>query len=557
MTRKSFLRESVMEIELRNYQTECIRRVLASYEQTPKGGSELLVLPTGAGKTIVFCQVIGELNKQYGLNSLIIAHRDELLDQAADKYRMVKPDAIIGKVGSGLHEYGGEVTVASIATISRPEHIKRLKQIGYGLIIVDEAHHSEADSYQKVLEALPEAFVLGVTATPDRLDKKTLFNGKPALYSASIIDMVRDGYLCDVKAVAIRTETNLDDLHTEMGDYKIGELEAAVDTPERNKRVVDAYLEKADERRALCFGVTVQHAENLTRAFSLQGVPVGMVEGNTPLDERKRLYRALRSGEIKVLCNVLVLTEGFDEPKVDCIIMARPTQSRALYVQCIGRGLRLAPAKENCLILDLTDNCLKHRLEPQNLKKALGKEVKDDETIIEALAREEEEEKERAHRTVVRKLPETRKQDMQIDLLEKLLWQERMDGMFVLEVGPLKHRIALVPCKNEWDTAYYDVWARLYPGFEGQKWLASMPLDWAQQYAEKRARMLLADEKNIKLLDRNAAWRGAPASEKQLELLAKFRVVHQLGITKGEAADLLDPIFERLERRKQKKAMER
>src|SRR6266702_6350662 len=117
-----------MEFELRNYQTECINRVLASYEQD-RHGQELLVLPTGAGKTICFVEVINRLNKQYGLNALIIAHRDELLDQAADKYRMVKPDAIIGKVGSGLPEYGGEVTIASIQTIYRPEHIKRLRAL--------------------------------------------------------------------------------------------------------------------------------------------------------------------------------------------------------------------------------------------------------------------------------------------------------------------------------------------------------------------------------------------------------------------------------------------
>src|SRR6266571_2919411 len=197
------------------------------------------------------CQGVEPWSRPFRLISMltsIVLH--EVLDQAADKYRMVKPEAIIGKVGSGLHEYGGEVTVASIATISRPEHIKRLKAIGYGLIIVDEAHHIAAESYQKVLEALPDAFVLMVTATDDRLDGKKIIE-KPALYRASIIDMVRDGYLCDVKAIAIRTETNLDDLHTEMGDYKVGELEAAVDTPERNKRVVDAYVEKADGRRAL------------------------------------------------------------------------------------------------------------------------------------------------------------------------------------------------------------------------------------------------------------------------------------------------------------------
>src|SRR6266704_3269959 len=159
----------VMEIVLRDYQQTCIEKVIQAYQENKQGRS-LLVLPTGSGKTIVFSQIIHKLN----VNTIILAHRDELLNQAADKYRMVKPDAIIGKVGSGFHEYGGELTVASVATVSRPEHLKRLKAIGYGLIVVDETHHLMADGYQKVLEALPDAFVLGVTATPDRLDKKSI-----------------------------------------------------------------------------------------------------------------------------------------------------------------------------------------------------------------------------------------------------------------------------------------------------------------------------------------------------------------------------------------------
>ena len=197
---------------LRPYQQECVRRVLEAYELDTHGEATL-VLPTGSGKTLIFCQVIHRLH----LNTLIIAHRDELLDQAAEKYRLVQPDALIGKVGSGRHEYGGEVTVASIATISRPEHLRQLRAIGYGLVIVDESHHSAAAGYQAVLTALPEAFVLKVTATPDRLDGKDITNGKPPLYSASIIDMIAQGYLCDAKAIAIRTETSLDSLHTETG----------------------------------------------------------------------------------------------------------------------------------------------------------------------------------------------------------------------------------------------------------------------------------------------------------------------------------------------------
>lgn len=536
--------------ELRPYQEECVRLVLAAYEQN-KSSSELLCLPTGTGKTVVFAEVIHRLNTQYGLNSLIIAHRDELLTQAAEKYRLVKPDAIIGKVGSGVHEYGAEVTVASIATICRPEHLRRLKHIGYGLVITDEGHHSQADSYQRVYEALSDSFHLLVTATPDRLDKKELLDGKKPLYSASILDMIRDKYLCDLKAVAIRTETDLSDLHTEMGDYKVGELERAVDTPSRNKRVVEAYQEHASGRRALCFGVTVAHATHLCEAFQEAGVPAGMVEGNTPLEERARLYRALREGTIRVLCNVQVLTEGFDMPAVSCVIMARPTQSRGLYTQMAGRGTRLAPGKQDCIILDLTDNCLKHRLEPQNLKKAIEQPgMKDGESLLEALAREEQEKEDALHiaKKQIRRLSDSRKEDMTVDLLEKLLWIENFQtGIFTLEVGQEKHRIALVPEKD--GSGWYTVWARLAPSFEAQRWMGAQPLDWAQQAAEKKARVLLSDSKAVKLIDRNAPWRQMPASEKQLEALAKwqrrFRLVYDPAtVTKGQAADLLDPIYE-------------
>src|SRR5712692_566311 len=356
---------------LRPYQQECIRRVIAAYEQNPHG-QELLVLPTAAGKTVIFSQVIHQLTERYGINALIVTHTDELLNQAAEKYRQVKPTAIIGKVGSGLHEYGGEVTVAGVDTISRPNHLVTLKRIGYGLVVVDEAHRSAAPKYQQVLHALGGAFVLKVTATPDRLDGKPI-SEKPPLYSTDILAMIEQGYLCDVKAIAIRTETTLDSLHTEGGDYRERELEAAIDTPDRNRRVVEAYREHALGRRAICFAVTVEHACHLADAFTSAGIAAATVSGATPLPERRRLYQALRTGEIKVLTNVQVLCEGFDEPLIECVIMARPTQSRALYVQAIGRGLRLAPVKRDCLILDLTDNCFKHRLEPQNLSKVLGK----------------------------------------------------------------------------------------------------------------------------------------------------------------------------------------
>ncbi len=550
-----------MEFILRAYQQDCVQRVLAAYQAyraspCKETRDALLVLPVAAGKTVIFSRIIQLMAEQYGLNALVLAHTDTLRDQAAEKYRIVKPDAIIGKVGSGKHEYGGEVTVASVATVSRPEHIKRLKAIGYGLIVTDEAHRSAAASYQTVYEALPDAFHLMVTATPDRLDGK-LISDKPPLYSASIIDMIQDGYLCDLRAVAIRTETTLDDIHTEMGDYKVSELANAIDTLPRNRRIVEAYKEHASGRRAICFAVTVAHAQNLATAFSLQGIPSGVVTGETPIEERNRLYRALGTGAINVLTNVNVLTEGFDLPLVDCVIMARPTQSRVLFVQSMGRGLRLAPGKQDCILLDITDNCLKHRLEPQTLSKALGKQLLDNETLTEALAREANEEREKQ----VRKLKTTRTQDIKLDLKQKLLWQTRSDGKFVLEVGLEKHRIALVPCKEEgsdlWgDVGYYRIVAKLAPLYQGQYWCEPMPLSYAQELAERKARLLLADATSVKLIDRTARWRSDPATETQLEKIHKYVAkgwikaqipVDEEGnyqLTKGEAGDLLEPVFQ-------------
>jgi superfamily II DNA or RNA helicase len=542
-----------VEIELRPYQKESVKRVLGSYAQNPRN-RELLILPTGAGKTIIAAKIIEMLHRLHGLNTLFVAHRDELLSQAADKYRLIRPDAIIGKVGSGTHDYGGEVTVASIATISRPEHIKRLKTIGYGLIIVDECHHVASDGYQRVLDALPEAFVLMITATGDRLDGKPILD-KPPIYQESIIDMIADGYLCDVKAIAIRTETNLDNLHTQMGDYNEHELAEAVDTDTRNSRVVDAYKEHATGRRAACFAVTVAHAQHLSAAFSSAGIPAGVVCGNTPLDERKRLFHRFHDGAIRVLCTVNVLSEGWDEPLCDCIIMARPTQSRSLYVQAVGRALRLAPGKDHAIILDLTDNCLKHRLEPQSLSKALGKQLQDGETIEEALAREAAaSESEREKR--VRKLKDIRHSDIVIDLKQKLVWQERADGKFVLEIGFEKHRIALVP--SELYDGYYRVVAKLAPRYQGQYWSNDIPLGYAQELAEKKARLLLSDAKSIALVDRNARWRSDPATPVQLEKLAKYAYRFSLQydpatVTKGEAADMLDAVYGTFEACRQQK----
>lgn len=532
-----------MAIELRDYQRETVDKVVSLYKQNPHGAAKF-VWATGLGKTVGFSAIAHEIRQYSDTNVLIIAHRDELLSQAAEKYHFIDPSAVIGKVGGGIFEWGAPVTVASIQTISRDNHLKQLKLFNYGLVIVDECHHvTSTNEYSKVLEALPDAFRIGVTATDMRLDGRsnTSIFGE-AVVTYGIRWAIRHGHLCNLRAIAIKTETSLDDIKTGKNsdgetDYRVGELENAIDTEARNQRIVDAWKEHANGRRTICFGVTIKHAQNLTRAFTEQGVAAATITGETSPEERKRLYKGLADGTIQVLSSVQVLTEGFDSPRVNCILLARPTQSESLFIQIVGRGLRLAPGKADCLLLDITDNCYNHKLEPMSLSKALGIKVKDNESVIEAEARTVKENAEK--QAQVRKLHTYRSEDKEVNLLEIFAWQERADGLFVLEVGRERHRIALVPEEDD----QYTVWARLFPGYEAQAWIETpMPLDWAQNFAEKKAAMLRADPKATALVDRNASWRNYPIDPdgKQAKFLNWKRIPWTNKTTKGEAADLID-----------------
>lgn len=543
------LREKVI---LREYQQETVDKVFALYQANPHGSAKF-VWATGLGKTVGFSAIAHKIREYSGTNVLIIAHRDELLQQAMEKYHFIDPSAVIGKLGGGTFEWGAPITVASIQTICRDNHLKQLQQFNYGLVIVDECHHAHPQNeYGKVLEALPDAFKIGVTATDMRLDKRsnTSIFGE-AICTFGIRWAIQHGHLCNLRAKAIATDVSLDGIKTSKNmegesDFQVSELAGAIDTPARNKRVVDAYKQYADGRRAICFGVTVEHAKHITEAFTEQGVSAATITGETDHIERKRLYKGLADGSIKVLSSVQVLTEGFDSPRVNCVIMARPTQSESLFIQCIGRGLRLAPGKEDCLLLDITDNCYNHKLEPQSLSKVLGLKLKDNESVVEAEKRDKDEKEEQEKQ--VRKLTTKRTEDREVNLLEVFAWQERADGKFVLEVGKEKHRIALIP-----EGEGYIVAARLFPGYDPQVWIESpISLDWAQNFAERKAAMLRADPKSVGLIDRNASWRSKPIDplSPQVKKMKFHKIPWHLGMTKGEAADLIDAHLQKIEAKK-------
>lgn len=324
--------------------------------------SGLLVMPTGSGKTIAFATCARDL----GLPTLVLAHRDELIRQTERAFAAAWPGATVGVIQGQRDGWrdGQQVVIASVQSL----HARRLGAMPrdrFGLAVVDEAHHTAADSYAAVLHHFsPRRFLLGVTATPGRLDGVGLHRwyGDSPLYSYSIRDAVNDGVLCKVEQLRIDTGVSLDGVRTYKGDFAEGRLADAVNTPARNRVVVDACLGHAAGRRGVAFCADVRHARDLAGAFQAAGVACACVTGVMAPVERQETLEAFAAGEIDILTCCQVLTEGFDDPGMDLVVMARPTASHTLYVQCVGRGLRRHPGKADCLVLDVADNCTRHKL---------------------------------------------------------------------------------------------------------------------------------------------------------------------------------------------------
>lgn len=344
-------------LQLRSYQKEALKSVQISFKS--KIHKQLLVLPTGAGKTVLFIAITQHFKRK----TLILAHRDELITQAYDKYKTFYPDADIGIYKGNNHNLDHQVIISSVQTCNR--RISQLKKKGFKLLIVDESHHATSATYQNIISELefldnPKKLLIGVTATPNRADKQSLADiFQKITYSISIDKLIKDKYLSHVIGRRILTDFKLSAIKTSMGDFAIGELATAVNIPERNTFIVSKWKQHALHRKTIVFCVNVQHCKDVAEEFNKQGIITRAVWGNMNPIERKETLEDFSKGIITIITSCGILTEGFDEPSVSCIVMARPTKSSGLYTQCIGRGLRvddsLNTTKKDCLVLDFTD----------------------------------------------------------------------------------------------------------------------------------------------------------------------------------------------------------
>ncbi len=354
------------ELLLRPYQQRAIDAVWRAWTveglQRPAG-----IAPTGAGKTVMFSAIARQAIDRGCRRVGVLVHREELIEQSVAKLRSAAPDVRVGVVAAGRDDTSARIIVAGVQTASRQKRLDRLRNVE--LWIVDEAHHVPAPTYQAVLRASGcfdpgGAKALGVTATMVRADKGKLGDTWERLaFEIGIVKLIRDGFLVKPRGIHVRVvDLDLDRVKTARGDFSDGDLGRAMEDSPAPAQIVEAVQEHAADRKGVWFGPTVAFGHLMAQRFNEAGLRAAVVSGQTPKDERRATLAALASGEIRWVWNCAVLTEGTDIPSIDCVGIARPTKSAGLFTQMVGRGLRPAPGKEDCLVLDVAGATRKHKL---------------------------------------------------------------------------------------------------------------------------------------------------------------------------------------------------
>lgn len=344
-------------MDLRPYQQAAREAIHGEWQQGHR--RTLLVLPTGTGKTIVFSKVIEDEVRE-GRRVLVLAHRGELLDQAADK--LAKSTGLmcaVEKAEESCLDSFFRVVVGSVQSLTRPKRLGQFDPDYFGAIIVDEAHHCISESYQRILSHFDESNVLGVTATPDRGDMKNLGTYFDSMaYEYSLPKAIKDGFLSPIKAVTIPIKLDLTAVGQQAGDFKASDLGTALDP--YLYQIADEMVQYCTGRKTVVFLPLIKTSQKFAGILADKGFRTAEVNGESA--DRAQLLADFDAGAYDILCNSMLLTEGWDCPSVDCIVVLRPTKIRSLYSQMVGRGTRLYPGKDHLLLLDFLWHTERHEL---------------------------------------------------------------------------------------------------------------------------------------------------------------------------------------------------
>lgn len=530
-------------LKLRDYQSAAIdatRHAWAAGTRRPA-----VVLPTGAGKTVVFAHTAAVMHAR-GVKTLVLAHRDELITQAAAKLRAVAPDLRVGIVKGDRREIRGrDVIVASVQSLVRAERRAELARAGVRLVIVDECHHAVAPTYMRVLEdlgafdadPLTGAYALGVTATLGRTDRVALGQvWQEVVYKRDILDMIREGYLVNARGVRVKIAgLDLRAVKRSRGDFADGALADAMHAALAPEAIARAYGEHAADRQGILFAPTVELAYECAEALRGVGVTAAGVDGAMGMTERRRVLGDFARGDVQVVTNCMVLTEGFDAPWCSAVVIARPTSSAPLYIQMAGRALRPHPGKRDALVIDVVGVTGRHRLA----------------SVVDLAGADR-----------VEQLPDELAEYDEIDLLglgepepagDGPRWRDPgADGPLVSEIVDLftsSRQAWLRTARGVWFLPAGDQLIFLTPGSEpgtysvarcstrtqGGEWLREgcdleMAMSWGEQYA--------AGEHGV-LTRRSATWRKSTVLGDRQVVMARSLGIDPTGLTKGEVSDAI------------------
>lgn len=512
-------------IELRPYQEQAHKNFL---NFLAKGGRRgVIQLPTGCGKTVTGLT----LAKKMGAKTLWIAHRTELIVQPLKATKALFPDVTTGIVKAQRNEMDADFVFASIQSL-----YKRVEQLPkFDLVVVDECHHTASKTYRKVLEAVGDTPVLGLTATPERGDKAGLDDDyEKIVYELQLLQAIKDGYLVDLRSKQIELDINFDGIKTTAGDLNQGQLSTEMIRAGVPQGVADAYVEHARDKKGIIFTVSIDQAIRTAEELNNRGICAEWISGSIKESEREAILNRLKTGQTQVVVNCMVLTEGFDEPSVDCVVIARPTKSKPLYLQMIGRGSRLAPGKKDCLILDVTGVSKRHSL--VTVPVLFG--LKGNESVLEAEDRKEAEilfiKRQRD-----KELPQLQKimdGEEHKQFREKIKWIEVNPSLYVIDAGDVGQMRIRQAEPGKWHACVKE-------RFEQERKLTQEPvwLELAQGIAEDYMRR--KNPNILRLIGKDAPWKQQPISPRQKELLEEHGIEVEPETTKGEAAEMITKLF--------------
>lgn len=475
--------------------------------------------------------VFSDVTKRLNRRTLILAHRDELIKQAASKLKMVWPTSDIGICKGAHNDIDHQIIVGSFQTLFNTKRRDALPPFDF--ITVDECHHAVSNKYKEVLFSLlgSNTILLGVTATPNRSDQKALgeiFADNPEQgpdFEKSLLEMISEGYLCPIRGIKGNLVVELSNVMISAGDYQLGSLSRVMNTPEVNLAMYKFWEKHARDRKTIIFAVDVKHAQDLTQEFERHHIKARFITGKLNERLREQILNDFAENRLQVIVNVNVLTEGFDEPSVSCILFSRPTKSTSLYIQMVGRGLRLYPGKKDCLVLDAVKNTKNHSLVNITDLFPKKKPLSDNMPIEET----DQEDKLDEEFRIGRAWFESQSSQVYSSAFQ---WEIMQNGGFRLRL--IKAEIQLRKTIHGWFPVYIEG--------KNEQFLYDQPLsvEYAMGIAEDRVRSMNFGH----FARKDAAWRKRPASPKQLEALVRWGVPLKDGLTSGEADKILKQLID-------------